>query len=247
MADLLQIQRQFSHHIFNKFDEKILEEISCQKEEALSRLNIYRNNVLGNFESVLSSIFPVTKKILGKENFELLVGKYCKKFPSKSGDLNEFGKEFPELLTRCQTTYLKDLARLELFYHQSYFAAKAKEKFDVAKIKNLPAEEFYNLIFTIDPSCVLLASKFAVFSIWKSEKKIKNYAKPQSVLICSDKILKLSEEEFLFLALIQKQKKLFEIYKTLRKKTKKEVARKEIDIGKFINRFVSSGAIIGWN
>ena len=61
------------------------------------------------------------------------------------------------------------------------------------------------------------------------------------MLICADKILKLNEEEFLFLTEIKKQKKLYEIYKTLCKKNKKT------NIGKLINQFIANGVITNWN
>lgn len=236
------MQRDFASHIYKKSDQKILDEISYSSVEAQARLNVYRNNILGNFESILSEIFSVTKKILGAKKFEELAKKYCQKFPSKSGDLNEFGKDFPEFLKPVEPLYLKDLSQLELAFHQSYFTAKVTQKFDLKKFQKLSAENFSNLVFTLDPSCVLIASKFAIFSIWQKEKKIKNFAKPELTLVYANQILLLSEEEFLFLSLIRKQKKLYEIYKSLCRKTKK--ARKEVDIGALINRFISSGVVI---
>lgn len=236
---LQQLQQNFSEHIFKKSDRKILQEISCSESEALARLNIYRNNVLGNFEAVLSSIFPVTKEILGAEKFAKLVQKYCQRFPSKSGNLNDFGQDFPKFLSRHQPVYLKDLARLELFYNQACLAGKSATVFDVKKFKKLPVEKFAQLNFELDHSCILLSSKFAVFSIWKKEKEVKNFLKPELVMTYFNQIFLLTIEEFLFLSLIQKQKNLYQIYKMLCKKMQKEV-----DVGKLINRFISSGMIV---
>jgi len=239
MTDLAKIQQNFAKHIYKKSDKKILNETIHSDIEALERLNIYRNNVLGNFESILSSIFIVTKKIIGDKKFDELTQKFCQKFPSKSGDLNEFGTEFPQFIKSCEPKYLKDLAQLELFYHQSYFAAKPKKEFDLDKFKKIKAEDFSKIIFTLNPSCILLASKFAIFSIWQKEQKIKNFAKPEFTAIHSNKILSLSAEEFLFLSLILQKKPLYKIYESLCKKSKKE-----IDIGALINRFIADGTII---
>ena len=236
----MNLQKNFANHIFNKADKKILSQIFHSEHEALERLNIYRNNILGNFESVLNSIFPITKKILGAEKFEELSQKYYRKFPSKSGDLNEYGKDFPKILKSREPLYLKDLAQLELLYHQTFFVKKTK-KFDLKSFKKILPENLANLIFILDPATSLLTSKFAIFSIWKSEKKITNYAKSQSMLIYANKILKLNEEEFLFLSEIKKQKKLYEIYKTLCKKNKKT------NIGKLINHFITNGVITNWS
>jgi hypothetical protein len=238
MKNLLKLQQDFAAHIFQKSDKKIIDTTSYSGLEALERLNIYRNNVLGNFESVLSSIFLVTAKILGTKKFTQLMKKYCKDFPSKSGDLNEFGKEFPKFLTNYKPLYLKDLTQLELFYHQSYFAAKSAKEFDLKSFKKLSEEDFSNLTFSLNYSCFLFASNFSVFSIWKKEKEIKNFANPEFTMIYANEIFLLNEEEFLFLSLIQKEKKLFEIYKLICKKTKKDC-----DIGKLINHFISNGII----
>ena len=77
MTDLLKIQQEFFQHIYKKSDRKILNKTQHSAIESLARLNVYRNNVLGNFESVLSSTFSVTKKIIGKKKFDEIVQKYC--------------------------------------------------------------------------------------------------------------------------------------------------------------------------
>ncbi len=241
MTKLLNLQRQFADHLHKKSDTRVLQEISGSKLGAVARLNIYRNNVYGGFESVLSSNFSVTKEILGTEKFERLLTKYCQKFPSRSGDLNEFGGDFPKFISHAKPLYLKDLARLELLHHQAYFVEKTNKKFDLKKFQKLPAENFTNLIFSLDPACFLFASKFAVFSIWQKKRAIKNFTKPEFMLVRADNIFKLSEEEFLFLSLIQKQKKLYEIYTTLCKKT-----GKESDIGKLVRHFISNGTITNY-
>ena len=236
---LRQLQQNFANHIFKKSDRKILQELAYSDQEALARLNIYRNNVLGSFESALSSTFNVTQKILGAVKFVELTQKYCRKFPSKSGNLNEFGQDFPQFLSRYQPRYLKDLSQLELLHNQAFLNGKSATVFDVEKFKKLPAEKFTQLTFELDPSCTLLASKFAIFTIWKKGSAVKNFLKPELVAIYSDQVLLLSAEEFLFLSLIRKQKNLYEIYKLLCRKIKKEA-----DVGKLINRFISNGVIV---
>lgn len=238
MSDLLKLQRDFAHHIFAKSNHKILHNTLHSNAEALGRLNIYRNNVLGNFESILSAVFVVTKKILGATEFDFIAAKYCRKFPSTSGDLNEFGAKFPHFLKSHQVKYLKDLAQLELLYHRSYFNSKKPQKFDLKNFSKISEENFSNLIFTLDSACVLFSSPFAIFSLWQKEHKIKNFTKAEFTLIRSNHIYFLTAEEFLFLTLIKKQKPLYKIYQELCKKT-----GKEIDIGKLINRFINNFVI----
>ncbi len=238
MSDLLKIQQEFARHIFKKSDKEILKNLPYSELESLERLDIYRNNVLGNFESILSSIYVVSKKIIGAKKFDDLQKKFCQKFPSKSGNLNDFGAEFPQFIKKLEPLFLKDLAQLELFYHQSYFAKKSYEKIELKKLKKISAEQFSKIIFALDQSCVFFASKFAIFSIWQKEKKIKNFTKPELVLIHDGHVLLLNEEEFSFLMLIKKQKPLYQIYQLLRKKFKRD-----LDIGALINHFISNGII----
>jgi hypothetical protein len=165
--NLGKLQQNFSDHIFNRRKVSILSSFSYSSQEALARLNIYRNNVFGNFSSVLSSIFEVTKKKLGEKKFDELVEKYCVKFSSKSGNLDDYGSEFPQFLKKIKPAFLSDLARLEWLYHQSYLSAEAGN-FDVEKFKKIIPENFQNLCFELHPSCFLLRSKFAIFSLWKN-------------------------------------------------------------------------------
>jgi hypothetical protein len=238
MKNLLKLQEEFANHLYQKSDKKILQKLPYEPAEALARLNIYRNNVFGNFESVLSSIFVVTKKILGEKNFDDLVKRFCQKNFSESGNLDEYGLNFPQFLKRQKPTWLKDLAQLELLRHQSYFLAETEKEFDVKNFKKLSPEKFSELIFTLDSGCILFSSKFSICSIWQKKQKIKQPLKPEFALVFNYNISKISEEEFLFLSLIKDGKKLFKIYKTIVRKTKKEV-----DIGKLLNRFISNGII----
>ncbi len=238
---LLSIQRDFAKHLQTDSDQNILREVSYSKTEALARLNIYRNNVYGGFESVLSSIFPITKNIIGDEKFDSLLKKYCERFPSKSGDLNQFGDNFPKFLTRQEPSFLKDLAQVELLHHKAYFLAKSDKKFNIKKLQELPKENFYNLTFSLNNSHTLFASKFAIFSIWKKKSSIKKYQKTQHLLIKSDDILLLKEVEFAFLSLLLKRWGLFDIYAKLCKDFNKSV-----DIGELLQKFISNKTIVNY-
>ena len=151
--NLLALQRDFTSHLLDKKDLTIINSLPYSTQEALARLNIYRNNVTGNFESVLSSIFEVVKKIVGEKYFEKLVTEYIKTYPSTSGNLDYYGDSFPKLvkkkLKEHKLLYLEDVAKLELLYHQSYFAKDVKKNFDVEKFKKISPEKYMNLSFEI--------------------------------------------------------------------------------------------------
>lgn len=253
MKKILDLQKNFVEHLYKKTDQKILKEIPYNNIETLARLNIYRNNVWGNFNGILQSIFGVTKQLVGEKYFEQLCQKYHQKYHSKSGSLDSYGDEFPDFLKRIKSQhnlpYLPDLSRLELLYHHSYYAADC-EIFDVKKFQKIAPEKFYDLKFELHPSCFLVASKFPIFSIWK--ENIENGGKKKIALEKSEfvlvkrisgdvKIQNLSQEEFIFLKALSDNKTLFDTYKKISRATKKEC-----DIGKILNEFISDGVIINF-
>lgn len=244
-ADLYSLQKQFAAHIFNRNRVSIIGSFPYSNHEALVRLDIYRNNVFGNFSSVLSSIFGVTKKIVGDEKFAQLIEDYRQKYSSKNGNLDNYGNDFPRFLKKVKPAFLSDLARLELLFHLCYFASETKE-FPLIEFKNLPPENFYDLRFELNPSCFLLASKYSIFSLWKSKdaKKL-SLKKPEFVLIerarGNPEVRQLSTEEFIFLKSLAERKNLYETYQKVCRATKMEC-----DIGKILSNFIGERVISGY-
>jgi hypothetical protein len=250
MKKTKELQQDFCAHLFDNKSKKIINSLPYSNQEALARLNIYRNNVFGNFESVLSSIYPAIKRLVGEDYFEKLVVDFCKKYPSRSGNLDDFGSEFPQFLKQIQRRhklpYLPDTARLELFFHQAYFCKDAVD-FDLKKFQKIPPENFFDLTFKLHPSCFLITSKFPIFSIWQSnvsEKKPKKLSLQQAESAIISKalgqveIIKLSAAEFIFLQNLSQGKNLFETYKKILRSTKIDC-----NIGEILQKFVAAKII----
>ena len=70
----------------------------------------------------------MVEKLVGEGFFRYAASQFIRQYPSKSGDLNEFGYEFPEFLETfepaAKLNYLPDVARLELAYHEAYYASR---------------------------------------------------------------------------------------------------------------------------
>ncbi len=246
--NLLNLQQDFVAHLYDDKKLKIIKSLlPYSKPEALGRLNIYRNNVFGNFSTVLSSIFTVTKKILGDKKFFSFAEEYIKSYPSNSGNLDEYGEFFPEFLKKNikkhKLNYLSDLATLEIAHYKTFFAEKIKDEFPLREFKKISPENFPNLTFTLHPSCVLFSSKFPICSIWHKEKKSSS-KKAEFIMVANavkPLVEPLSEIEFLFLIEIGEGKKLYQAYQKICKKIKKEV-----DIGKILNHFIANRIIVGF-
>jgi len=253
MKKTLTLQQEFISHINSKSKKEIISSLPYSNQESLARLNIYRNNVFGNFTSVLSSIYEVVQKLVGEKFFEQISEEFIKKYPSKSGNLDDYGFEFPQFLKRIQKKYklpyLSDVAHLELLFHKAYLSKKTKD-FDLEKFQKIAPQNFSNLTFFLHPSCFLFSSKFPVFSIWKNNIESKKPKKlslnnPEMVLVNKGlgkvEIEKLNLEEFIFLKNLIAGKKLFETYKNIIRTTKKEC-----DVGKILEKFIKSKVIINF-
>ncbi len=68
------------------------------RESAEERVSIYRHAYQARLVECLRDDYPATLFLLGEDEFERLAGEYIQRFPSRSPNLNAFGKHLPELL-----------------------------------------------------------------------------------------------------------------------------------------------------
>jgi len=92
-----------------------------------------------------------------------------KKYPSDSGDLNNYGHAFAGSLASFapaqQLIYLPDVAHLEWAYQQALHAEQ-QPLFNMAKLANIDLEQQPHIIFKLNPALSLLASNFPLKKIW---------------------------------------------------------------------------------
>lgn len=234
-------QKNFIAHLVDEKKSTILAELPYSRAEALERLNIYRNNVFGNFDNLLSENFKITKNLMGEKEFQEILEKYYQKFSSKSGNLTDYVVNFPKIFKSSKAAYLKDLSQFELLLHQSYFAENVAN-FDTEKLQKIAPEKYQNLILELHPSCFLMTTDFTIFSCYKNyPKKSKIAKKIEFILIFKSLAIKLSQEEFVFLSAVKKQQKLYNIFKKITR-----ISDKKIDIGKMLNKFILKGVIVNF-
>jgi hypothetical protein len=123
------------------------------------RLAIYRGNVVAGITQALTAHYPVIAQLVGDEFFKALARAYWQAFPSKSGDLGDYGTALPEFLADFSPSqhlpYLPDVARLEWAVHKAETAADAPAQ----AITREPA-----LLWM--PGSQLLKSVWPIASIW---------------------------------------------------------------------------------
>ena len=134
------------------------------------RIEIYRHNVLTNLRGALGDIFPVVKRIVGDAFFLHAADTFIRATPSRSGDLNRFGREWPDFLAGYahagELPYLPDVARLEWAWHEVFHAAE-HEAMDLARLADVPENAYASLRFTPHPALRLISSPFPILRIWQ--------------------------------------------------------------------------------
>ena len=116
MNALLETQRTFASALRGASDT--LPRIASRRGgvAAEERFQIYRNNRLAVCCHALGSTYPAVQALVGEEFFEYAARLYARRYPSLSGDLNDYGAHFPRhiggLPETAHLTYLGDVAQL---------------------------------------------------------------------------------------------------------------------------------------
>lgn len=151
-------------------DARAAAHIRGGKVSSARRLDIYRHNVMANLCGALKDIFPVVQRIVGEAFFRHAAGQFVRATPSRSGDLNAFGREWPAFLAgyphAAELPYLADVARLEWAWHECFHAADAAP-LDVARLATIDPAAHGALVFRLHPAVRLLDSPFPVVRIWQ--------------------------------------------------------------------------------
>jgi hypothetical protein len=154
--------------------EDCLRQIKSGKNYAAKvAMQIYRNNYRGNLHDALASVYPVIQQLVGEDFFRLVTREYMMRHPSRSGNLNHYGKRMADFLASFkparQLVYLPDVARLEWACHCAYFAEDAKA-LDLAKLAHIPEARYGELILHIHPACHLVCSTYPIAVIWHANQ-----------------------------------------------------------------------------
>jgi hypothetical protein len=90
---------------------------------ATERLAIYRDGYSGRLVECLADDYPAVRHLLGAEAFEAIARAYIHEHPSRSPNLNAFGRSMPAFLAAHATPFATDVARLEWALVEAIHAA----------------------------------------------------------------------------------------------------------------------------
>lgn len=143
-------------------------------EELSARLAIYRNNFFASLIETLKETFPTLCQLLGEDFFAATIKDFIEEHPPSQADIAEYGADLRAFLLDYAPldayAYVPDIARLDYCRHRAYYAENSAA---------LKLEDFAALAPTqlacakieFHPATYLIASEFAIFSIWEANTK----------------------------------------------------------------------------
>jgi len=137
------------------------------------RIQVYRNNHRLAALATMQATYPVIERLGGNDWFRQSAAQYQKRFPSRSGDLQYLGENYPEFL-RSQLgetphAYFADVAALEWAY-QLVLSAEERAPVDLAVLRAIAPQDYERLVFVPRPALRLVESQFPILAIWQANQ-----------------------------------------------------------------------------
>lgn len=235
MKELINLQNRFIDGVYDVKNKLILPAIKNGKAPKEELLGIYQNNMSGALTNALRITYPKVFNFLKEKKFNKIALEFIASNRSKSGNLDDYGENFHEILFAKKEYFLSDLAKLEWSKQKAYLASDVA-KIDLKKLQSLSEEKLFSLKFKAHPSSNLLVSKYNLLSPRKQNKLSKNHN--YFLIYRHDlelKTEKISKSEYDFLAGIENNLTLYQIYNKHR-----------LDIGSYLSKYISNGLLTGF-
>ena len=138
-----------------------------------ARLAIYRHHVFTTLTAALQAVYPVVCRLVDDRFFAFAAHEFVRHHPPAGPCLVEYGSRFPAFLAGfppCQALgYLPDVARLEWALNAARHADDAVP-LDLARLRQLGADQSEWVMFEFDPSVALVVSPYPVDQIWHANQ-----------------------------------------------------------------------------
>ena len=174
MPRLRELQQNFAAAMLDGAQNGFERQIQAAGLSGARRLQVYRNNSLLNLTASLRATYPVICRLVGDGFFDYAAAQYIAAYPSRLGNLEEFGGDFARFLETfnpaAELVYLPDVARLEWAYRQIFYAA-AHPPLDLSALAQVPAEQQDKLRFQLHPAARLMESAFPILRIWQANQE----------------------------------------------------------------------------
>jgi hypothetical protein len=136
---------------------------------AVTRYNVYRNNVTVSLIDALAAIYPAVRRITGAEFFRAMARFHVRATPPTSPLLFEYGRDFPVFIERYEYAqdmpWLGDVARIERAWLDAYHAADAPS-LPAAALAQVPPDRLGDIIFEAHPTTRIVRSAYPALAIF---------------------------------------------------------------------------------
>lgn len=155
----------------------LLDQLAGPADRAARGLAAYRNNVIGNWVNALRASYPVLVRLVGDAFFNAAARRYAVAGRSVSGNLNDYGADFPAWLATyplaAELPYLADVGRLEWAVQLAYQAADEPhlDPAELAALGGLAPDQLATLRLHVAAAVQLVASPFPVADIWQAHQQ----------------------------------------------------------------------------
>jgi hypothetical protein len=134
----------------------------------ISHLSIYRNTVSSSLINTLKTTYPLILALLGDEFFVMTAKEYMRQYPSRSGNLYDYGEYFSDFLTSYQPVhdliYLAEVAEFEWASHVLYLAPN-HTPFASQSLEHFSPDQQADLRFLLHPACWMRKFHFPILEI----------------------------------------------------------------------------------
>lgn len=121
MSELKKLQSLFAEAVYREDESLLKTYIKEGTLESSDKFSIYHDNVFITLRNNLSAKFPLVSKLVDARFFAFMAHEYVKAYPSKSGNLDDFGESFSLFIKGFDPVkpypYLTDIANLEWAIH----------------------------------------------------------------------------------------------------------------------------------
>jgi hypothetical protein len=183
-TDLTQIQAIFSNALLDVEQiDSALPTFKGNAELNRERFALYRGNLAAIWQQTCAAAYPVLQQLLGADFFSDVSRMYGLAYPSRSGNLTEFGDglaDFIDSLESCRSyPYLGDVARLEWLVHRAYYLP-FKKPLTLTDLAAIPPEQLGDIVCPLQPACFLFESPWSVAQLWHAHQ-IENVNFPEQL------------------------------------------------------------------
>lgn len=131
-------------------------------------ISIYRNNVFASLLNALKLTYPLILALVGKDFFEMTAREYMRQYPSRSGNLEDYGEYFSDFIAHYppvhELMYLAEVAEFEWASHSIYLAPN-HPPFAAHTLASFAPEQHADLHFILNPASWLHKFHFPILHI----------------------------------------------------------------------------------